>query len=224
MAKKWSLGLILLLASAPVLAQEPSQRAKDLQLDQEVVRKSPVLSRWLVQTPNLLEEIDRTPAFPTSLRVTVAMVPSRQADVEWTTALQDIFLADTALTISTEYGQSFSTENRQWGGNLRYYLLPLGSHLNVAPVVGYRSVVVDGLTFQGTEVGTRLVIAAPQAADISLLQTFVLSDQGSTVGRTQLSFGYALSTNIRLSAQLLWQNSLVRRDIAYGLSLELVSY
>ncbi len=200
-----------------------SNRAVDLQLDQSLIRSSPVLRRWLQRPPDLLQEIDNTPAVPTRLQLTVSTVPSRGGDTEWGASLQDLYVAGSRVSLSTEYAQSFVSQNRQWGAHARVYLFPLGSQLNVAPVVGYRHLVIDGLTFQGPEVGTRFVLASPQAADISLLQSFVLNYAGPPVGRTVLSLGYALSPLIRISALIQWQNSLVRQDTTYGIGLELVN-
>ncbi len=216
-------GQLLGTAQASTLTESTfSTRAADLQIDQAVIRSSPVLQRWLDQPPDVLHEIDSTPSFPTRLSLAFLTTPSRDGDNTWQASVQDIFVADSSLSLSTEYGQSFTTDNRQWGASARVYLLPLGSHLNVAPVFGYHQVVVDGLTFQGPEVGTRWVLAAPQAADISFVQTFVLSERGGTVGRSQLAFSYALSPLLRLSMQFQWQNSTVRWDQSYGLALELV--
>ncbi len=216
------------LVHGPVAAQTlkadlttQSNRALDLKIDQKLIQSSPVLRRWLAQPPDVLQEIDQTPAFPTRLQLTLFTIPSRGGDTEWSAAFQDIFLAQSSVSVSTEYSQSTRTENRQWGTQARVYLLPLGSHLNIAPVMGYRTLIVDGWSFQGPEIGTRFVIASPQAADISFTQSFTL-DEVTTVGRSQLAMGYALSPSIRISAQVQWQNSPIRWDTAYGFSLELV--
>ncbi|WP_287128378.1 hypothetical protein [Candidatus Cyanaurora vandensis] len=221
----WSWFVVIAFGVIPaVAAQEEvfSRRAVDLQIDKELVRTSPVLKRWLTSPPDLLNEIDNTPAFPARLQLILATVPSRSGDTEWSASLQDIFIANGPVSLSTEYGQSLYTDNRQWGAHARFYLLPLGSQLNIAPVVGYRSLVVDGLAFRGPELGTRWVLTAPQAADISFSQSLVLSEQGLPVGRIQLSFGYAISPLLRLSAQVQWQNSALRYDTSYGFSLEVI--
>jgi len=38
-----------------------------------------------------------------------------------------------------------------------------------------------------------------------------------------LALGYAISPGLRLSAQVLWQNSVIRRDTSYGFGLEVVN-
>jgi len=215
-----------LLLAQGVLAQEQpySQRAIDLQIDQALIRTSPVLKRWLENPPDLLQEIDRTPSFPARLQLAYSTVPSRQGDQEWSATLEDVFIAQSSLSLTTEYSQAFYTENRHWGASARIYLLPLGSELNVAPILGYHQVVVDGLTFQGPELGSRWVLAAPQAADLSFTQSLILSERGLPVGRLQLSVGYAISPLLRLSATIQWQNSSLRYDTSYGFGLELVRY
>jgi hypothetical protein len=179
------------------------------------------LKRWLKNPPDLLHEIDTTPAFPTRFQLFVSSVPSRAGDTEWNASLQDVFIASSSVSLSTEYTQSLNTENRQWGVLTRVYLLPLGSHLNIAPVFGYRKLLIDGVSLAGTEIGTRFVIAAPLAADLSLSQSLVLAE--TPVGRTQLALGYAISPGLRLSAQILWQNSVIRQDTSYGFGLEVVN-
>lgn len=99
----------------------------DLGLDSQIVEDSPVLRRWLQGPPNLLEEIRDTPVLPTRLQA------GFESASEWRISLQDLRLGD-RLTLSGDYRQSSENpEIRQYGSEVRYFLAPMGSRLNLAP-------------------------------------------------------------------------------------------
>jgi hypothetical protein len=201
--------------------------ADALNIEQDLVQRSPVLKRWLDSPPSVLSEIDNNPAFPTKFKIGVASVPSRDNDYELALGVEDIFLWKSRFTASVEYRQSLNQNihnTNLWGGNVRYYLLPLGAYVNLAPQVGYTSLRLEGAEFQGPELGGKLVFALSQTADVSVTETIILPSQGQTVGRTQLSFGYALSPSVRVSADLGFINAPTRQDTSFGINFELTSY
>ncbi len=205
----------------------PSTAADDLNLEQDLLQRSPVLKRWLDSPPNVLNDIENTPAFPTKFKIGVANVPSRENDYELALGAEDIFLGKSGFTLSAEYRQSLNQNihnTNLWGGNIRYYLVPLGSYVNLAPQVGYTSLRLEGAEFQGPALGGKLVFALAQTADVTLTETVILPSQGPTVGRTQLSFGYALSPAMRVSADIDFINAPTRQDTSFGINIEFTSY
>jgi hypothetical protein len=128
----------------------------------------------------------------------------------------------TGLTISGDYQATFTGARQAGGADLRYYLLPLGGYFNLAPVFGYRYLQTTRYTTDGLNVGFRVqaVLSRTGAADISLTQTWVAPQQSDEVGLTRLSFGFALTRNLRMSTDVDWQNSKQKKDNRYGISLE----
>lgn len=187
---------------------------------------SPVLRRWLQHPPDLLDDIENNQAFPTRLGIGLGLATSRNNDFEYQISLQDVVLAKTRLSFSSDYSVgSSSASNQQWGTAARYYLIPLGAYFNVAPQVGYRSLIIDANARQGIEVGTKVVLAlAPRAADIAITQSWVLASEGDSVGRTVLEFGYNLSPALRLTAAVELVNSTLRKDTNFGVKVELTSF
>ncbi len=128
----------------------------------------------------------------------------------------------TGLTVSGEYQAAFNGEREAYGGDLRYYLRPLGSYVNVAPVVGYRHLETDEYSTDGVNVGARLLLVLSRggAADFSLTQSWVSPGTDEEVGLTTLSFGYAFTSNLRLSTDIQKQNSRQSKDSRVGIVLE----
>jgi hypothetical protein len=81
----------------------PSTAADDLNLEQDLLQRSPVLKRWLDSPPDVLNDIENTPAFPTKFKIGVANVPSRENDYELALGAEDIFLGKSGFTLSAEY-------------------------------------------------------------------------------------------------------------------------
>lgn len=222
----WVLGSgisgVLFLLSSPLGAEPVPQ--KSVTLDQDLEQASPVLRRWLERPPDLLSDIENDQAFPTRLGVGIGVATSRRSEVEYLVSLQDVVLARTRLSLSSDFLQG-NADNQQWGANARYYLAPLGSYWNLAAQAGYRSLQIEGNSRSGAEVGAKLLFAlAPRAADIALSQSWVLSTEGDSVGRTLLEFGYTLSPALRVTAVIHWVNSTIRRDTSFGLNVELISF
>lgn len=211
----------MLLASTPAWSAPQQQTPNPAQLDlsPEVIEGSPVLQRWLRQIPNTLEEIAKDPSFRTRLRLGY----SEFQQVEGVNVgVEDVFIGRTGLTVSGEYHAAFNVERTAYGGDLRYYVLPLGSYINVAPVVGYRQLETDAYLTNGVNVGVRLllVLSRSGAADISLTQSWVAPGTDEEVGLTTLSVGYAFTRNLRLSTDIQQQNARQSKDSRVGIVLE----
>jgi hypothetical protein len=199
--------------------QSPSEA---LDLDPAMIQNSPVLQRWLQEVPNVLSEIHRDPSFRTRLRFGYSQFPSSEQAAGFNVGIEDAFVGRTGLTVSAEYQRTFRGDRQTYGGDLRYYILPLGGYINVAPVVGYRHLETDRYITDGVNVGVRLLLVPSRtgAADISLTQSWVAPGTNEEVGITTLSFGYALTHDLRLSTDLQKQNAPARKDSRVGVVLE----
>ena len=216
---------LLLLASASAWSApqpETTRKSEQLDLSPEIIEGSPVLQRWLRQVPNVLEEIVHDPSFRTRLRLGYSQFPSTGQAGGVNVGVEDVFIGRTGLTVSGEYQAAFNGEREAYGGDLRYYLRPLGSYVNVAPVVGYRHLKTDEYSTDGVNVGARLLLVLSRggAADFSLTQSWVSPGTDEEVGLTTLSFGYAFTRNLRLSTDIQKQNSRQSKDSRVGIVLE----
>jgi len=218
------LSIWLPLASVPAWGapQPKTPNAADLDLSPEVIEGSPVLQRWMRQVPNVLEEITSEPSFRTRLRLGYSLFPSTDVASSVNVGVEDVFIGRTGFTVSGEYQATFNGERQAYGGDLRYYVRPLGSYINVAPVVGYRHLETDEYSTDGVNLGARLLLVLSRggAADISLTQSWVSPGTDEEVGLTTLSVGYAVTRNLRLSTDIQRQNSPESKDSRVGIVLE----
>jgi hypothetical protein len=200
----------------------PKPAAQQLDLSPEIIENSPVLQRWLRQVPNVLEDIRNDPSFRTRLRLGYSHFPSTGQAPGFNVGVEDVFIGRTGLTVSGDYQASFNGDREAFGADLRYYVLPLGSYVNVAPQVGYRYVETGKFSTDGVNVGARLMLALSRtgAADVSLTQSFVSPGSSDEVGITTLSFGYAVTRHLRLSTDIQKQNSREEKDSRVGIVLE----
>lgn len=209
---------------SPSLPMAPTAPAtpNSLDLPPELIEASPVLRRWLKQTPNLAEDIRRDPSFRTRLRLGYSQFPSTNQAAGWNVGIEDVFLGRTGFTLSADYQAAFNGDRTSWGTDLRYYALPLGSIINIAPQVGYRRLETTRYTTDGINLGVKLLLVPSRtgAADLSLSQTWVAPGSDAEVGITTLSVGYALTHHLRLSTDIQKQNSHFRKDSRVGISLE----
>lgn len=218
--------ICLLLVSTPVWSAPQPQTnpnpAEMLDLNPEIIESSPVLQRWLRQVPNVLEEIAKDPSFRTRLRLGYSQFPSTGQAGGVNVGVEDVFIGRSGLTVNGEYQAAFNAERTAYGGDLRYYVRPLGSYINVAPVVGYRHLETEEYAKDGVNVGARLllVLSRSGAADISLTQSWVSPGTDEEVGLTTLSVGYAFTRNLRLSTDIQKQNSRESKDSRVGIVLE----
>src|ERR687886_1630536 len=196
--------------------------AQELDLSPEIIEGSPVLQRWLKQVPNVLDEIRNDPSFRTRLRLGYSQFPSTDQAAGFNVGVEDVFIGRTGLTVSGDYQRSFNGKRESFGTDLRYYVLPLGSYVNVAPQVGYRNLTTGNFSTDGVNVGARLMLALSRtgAADVSLTQSFVSPGSSEEVGITTLSVGYAVTRNLRLSTDIQKQNSREEKDSRVGIVLE----
>ncbi len=207
------------VSPGPVPSPVRSPAPPMLDIDPTIVQQSPVLQRWLKHPPNVLQDIHRDPSFRTRLRAGYSQVVEEGG---WAIGVEDVFIGQTGLTVSGDYQSSFQGNRSAGGVDIRYYLRPLGSYLNVAPLVGYRYLNLNQTSTDGAHVGLRLLLVPSRGggADLALTQSWVAPGTEGEVGLTALSFGYALSHQLRLSSEIQWQNSRQGHDQRLGLMLE----
>lgn len=198
-----------------------SSAENSLDLPPEVIKNSPVLQKWMKEVPNVLEDINHDPSFRTRVGIGYAEFPSTEHDGGLNISVDDIFIGRTGLTVSGDYETSFG-ERDAGGVNLQYYLLPLGYYVNVAPVVGYRAISTNNYSEDGVNIGGKVIfpLSRTGAADISVSHTFISPGDDDEVGITNVSFGYAITKQIRLATEIEKQNSRVKKDSQFSLILE----
>ena len=215
------------IVNLPAMAQEISPTkiepiSEQLDIPAEVIEDSPVLQRWLKEVPDVLEDIRHDPSFRRRLRLGYTSFPTNDEAGGINIGIEDIFINRTGLTISADYQSSFNGDRNAVGGDLHYFLLPLGNYINIAPLVGYRYIQSNDFNTDGVHLGIRLMLAFSRsgAGDISLSQSFISPRGNEEVGITSLSVGYGILSKIRLSGDLEWQNSLENKDNRAGINLE----
>jgi hypothetical protein len=208
---------LVLAIALPVKSETPS-----IDLSPDAIEESPVLQRWLEEIPDISDDIKNDPSFRTRIRLGYSYFPSSGDASGFNIGVEDLFIGETGLTVSGDYQASFNGDRASVGGDLRYYVLPLGNYINIAPVLGYRYIETNGYSTDGVNVGLRLMLALSRtgAADISLTQSFVSPGGSEEVGMTTLSVGYALTKNLRLSTDIQKQNSVNSKDSRVGIVLE----
>ena len=217
--------VLFLLIATPAWSQPQPYKtpsAADLDLKPEIIESSPVLQRWMRQVPNVLEEIERDPSFRTRLRLGYSLFPSANNASGWNFGVEDLFISKSGFTISGDYQAAFDRQREAYGVELRYYVRSLGSYINFAPILGYRYVETGDYSTDGVNLGARLLLVLSRggAADIALSQSWVSPGTEDEVGLTTLSFGYAVTRDLRLSTDLQRQNSRQEKDSRLGIVLE----
>ena len=212
---------------SPVVAQE-ARETEDNQIDlpPEVIKESPVLQEWLEEVPDVLEEIRHDPAFVTRFRLGFTTFPSTDDASGLNVGIEDIFIKRTGFTLSADYQTAFNGNRNAAGADLHYFVLPLGSYVNFAPMVGYRYVQSNDFNTDGVHVGLRMMLSFSRTGggDISVSQSFISPGGSEEVGITSLSVGYALTSHLRLSGDIERQNSVEDGDSRVGLNLEWLFY
>ncbi|MBD2580485.1 hypothetical protein H6G50_22755 [Oscillatoria sp. FACHB-1406] len=188
----------------------------------EILENSPVLQSWGKEVPDVLEEIRHDPAFRTRVRLGYAHYPSTDGKGGFNVGVEDILLGRSGFTVSANYDRAFNGDRATAGVDLNYYVLPLGSYVNIAPVVGYRNITTGPYWTDGVAVGGKVILPLSRtgAADISFSQLFVSPGSANEVGITTLSAGYAFTPNLRLSTDIQKQNSIGDKDSRVGIVLE----
>ncbi len=196
----------------------------DLDLDPELIDESPVLQRWLHQVPDLESDIRNDPNLPPRLRVGSVQLPDGD-QFGIMLAIEDLGIPETRLTLNADYRISLDSDDAEtYGASLRYYALPLGHHLNFAPVVGYRSIQVtsgDRLS-EGLEIGfhAHAALSRSGAASVAVQQTWTDPGTDTEVGTTTLTAAYAVTSHLRVAIDLQQQNSRVSQEDSVGFILE----
>lgn len=199
------------------------ETAPPLDLPPGVVESSPVLQEWLQRTPDIADEIANEPSFRSRLRLGYSQFPSSGNVSGVNAGVEDIFVwPGTGLTLSGDYARSGNRDRETYGAQARFYLFPLGGYVNFAPVLGYRQLSTRSYTTSGVDVGMRLMVVPSRGggADIALSQTWVAPGTENEVGMTGASVGYAVTSHLRLSTDLQFQNSRFGQDSRLGLNLE----
>jgi len=211
---------LFFLSVSPVKSETPQQT--DLDLKPEIIQESPVLQRWMEEIPDVADDIKNDPSFRTRIRLGYSFFPSSDDASGFNVGVEDIFLGKTGLTVSGDYQASFNGDRESVGGDLHYYVLPLGSYFNLAPMVGYRYLESEGYSTDGINLGVKLMLALSRtgAANISLSQSFVSPGGAEEVGITTLSIGYAITKNWRISTDIQKQNSVRDKDSRVGIAIE----
>ena len=214
------IGLTGLIFVKPAGADQPLTEDQ-LDLDPTLIDSSPTLQRWLDKTPDLFEQNRHDPAFLPRVRLGYNYFPIPNQLSGLAIGVEDWFIGPLPLSFSAYYHTDFQGQ-QAGGGNLQYYLLPLGWYVNVTPLVGYRSIQQDDYHSDGINVGGKVILALSRtgAADISLSQMFTAPGSTNEVGTSILSVGYAISPHWRLATDLQQQNSLGGKDSRVGLYLE----
>ncbi|MBD1831540.1 MULTISPECIES: hypothetical protein [Cyanophyceae] len=212
----------LLTFGISLIGIPPASSQTQPQATPEKIENSPALQRWREKVPNVLEEIRNDPSFRTRVRLGYSQFPSSGQAGGVNVGVEDLFIGRTGLTVSGDYQGTFEGDRSAYGVDLRYYVRPLGSYVNFAPVVGYRHLETDKYSTDGVNVGARvlLVLSRTGAADISLTQSWVAPATSEEVGITTLSVGYAFTRNFRLSTDIQKQNARQQKDSRVGIVLE----
>ena len=209
---------------------EPSQHEQfDAELDLEpgTVEGSPVLQEWLRTTPDVLDAIRHEPSFPTRLHLGYALFPSSRDERGLAIGVEDMFVGDLPLTLNADYVANFDGNDQDreaYGAHVRYYVLPLGGYVNVAPIVGYRHVEAVDYRESGVQVGfqVKLIPSRGGGADFAYTQSWVSPTEEDAVMITELEFGYGLTERLRLATDVEWQFAPGATDSQLGIGLEWV--
>ncbi|NJN88660.1 MAG: hypothetical protein HC881_23245 [Leptolyngbyaceae cyanobacterium SL_7_1] len=186
------------------------------------MEESPLWQDWVEEVPDVLSEIRTDPSFRTRLRLGYSHFADAEEESGFHVGVEDVVLGRSHFTISGDYQANFEGDRELYGANLRYYIFSLGSYVNLAPVVGYRSVQVDEFHTDGLDLGLRLLLALSRtgAADLALTHTWVSPGEYDEVGVTTLAVGYALTRQLRLSTDLQRQGSPEGEEARLGVGLE----
>ncbi len=218
----FGLGIYLLLVAIPGVCVTAESPGEDLDIDAEIIKNSPVLQRWRRKIPNVLEDIKNDPSFRTRVRFGYTQFPSTGQSGGVYFGVEDLFIRRSGVTVSGGYQRAFNGERTAYGADLHYYVRPLGSYVNVAPLLGYRYVQTQDYSTDGVNLGVKLLLVSSRsgAADISFTQSWVSLGSKNEVGISKLSLGYAVTQKLRLSTDIQLQNSREEKDSSVGVILE----
>ncbi len=201
------------------------QLDRELELEPGTVDSSPVLEEWLQHTPDVLSAIRNEPSFPSRLQLSYALFPSSRDERGLAIGIEDVFIGSLPVTVNADYVANFDgndNDREAYGAHLRYYVLPLGGYVNVAPIVGYRHVEAVDYSESGVQVGFQVKVIPSRGggADFAYTQTWVSPTEDDAVMITQLEFGYGLTDRLRLATDVEWQFAPGATDSRLGIGLE----
>jgi hypothetical protein len=188
-------------------------------VDRQIIESSPVLQRWLVNPPDLLQDIYNTPNFATKLQFGLV---SRDNFLGLHVGIQDVFWGQSPVTLSGSYQSLFPTAESSYELQGRYYLFSLGSYMNIAPQIGYRHLrSINDRSIEGVEVGLQgILVLSPRSADLRLSHGFTNIGTDSELSVTALSASYALTRQLWLNSKIEWRRSVLQSDSRVGIQLE----
>lgn len=202
--------MAVVLDSHPAFSQPtPTQPVPSLDIPPQI-QSSPTLKKWLQHVPNIQQEIAHDPSFRTRLRVGYARFTQGNQD-GILLGLEDLQVAKTPITLSASYSTSANLSS--WGIDAQPYLFPLGSYINLAPVVGIRSITTQTTTQASTQttglnLGAKLLLVPSRGggADLTIQQTWANLGTDQEVGIGKISVGYAIAPKLRIATDLeRWQ-------------------
>ena len=169
-----------------------------------------------------MSDIKTDPSFRTRVKFGYSQYPSTNQSGGFHLAVDDIFFGRSGLSASANYSSASSGNRSTYGADAQYYLLPLGSYINITPLIGFRHLQTDKYSRDGLNLGVKLMIipARGGGADLALSQSWVGFGSNTETGLTTLSVGYALTNQIRLSTDIQQQNARENYDSRVGVGLE----
>ncbi|MEO1430087.1 MAG: hypothetical protein AAFS12_13735 [Cyanobacteria bacterium J06632_19] len=215
----FGLSISFIFATSPAWCEtKPEIESQELDINPEVIENSPVLQRWLKQVPNVLADINHKPSFRTRFRFGYSL---NEGNSGVKVGFEDIFIVDN-FTVSGEYQQAFNGNVENYGGDLNYYLLPLGSYVNFSPLVGYRMVQTSDDSTSGVNLGVKLLLVLSRGggADIAFTRSWVAFGSAEEVALTKLSASYAINNKLRFSTEFGQQKISGDRERQVGFFLE----
>ena len=164
------------------------------------IQSSPTLKKWRRSLPNIRQDINNDPSFKTRIRLGYTRFsPSNTHGLSL--GLEDLRIGRTPVTLSASYSYSPTVS---WGIDVQPYICPLGGYMNVAPVIGIRSLSTS--TTQTTEfnLGARLLLVPSRGggADVTLQQTWMAIGTDREIGIGKISVGYAIAPKLRIATDL----------------------
>jgi hypothetical protein len=208
-------------AIADIAHARPEQKSpEDLEIDRQIINSSPVLRRWLNNPPDLLEDIYHTPSFEPKLQIGMT---SRNHSLGLEVGVEDVFVGRTPLTLNANLQTELSGRESEIQAGIRYYLLPLGSYWNIAPIAGYRQFnQYERPQISGLDVGLQgILILSPRSSDLRLSHTFTSPYSNLEMSKTVLSTSYAVTRQMRLGTKIEWRRSPLVYDSRVGFLVEI---
>lgn len=210
---------IHLVTVVGILFLHGTAMATPIDVDRQIMESSPVLRRWLMNPPDLLQDIYDAPNFATKIQLGLV---SRDNSLGLDVGIQDVFVGNSPVTLSGSYQTLFPSAESSYELQGRYYLFPLGSYFNVAPQIGYRQVrTITNRSIEGVEVGLQgILVLSPRSADLRLSHGFTNIGTDSELSVTALSASYALTRQLWLNSKIEWRRSSLQSDSRVGIQLE----